>query len=83
MMHSRRNVAGSAPLPAPDLSMVYEAVAEATAQAETYARTASDFAAVGDLRGLSYSIRCAAAALQTAASMAEELRPSQQGGRAA
>lgn len=70
-------------LPTADPGMVYEAVGEAAAQAEIYARTAAEFAAVGDARGLAYSIRCAAAALQAAASMAEELRPSQRGGRAA
>lgn len=66
-----------------DPGLIFESVAEAAAQAEIYARTASEFAAIGDARGLAYSIKCAAAALQTAASMAEELRPSRQGGRAA
>lgn len=70
-------------LPAADPSMIYEAVAEAAWTAERYSHTAAEFAAIGDMRGLSYAIRCAAKALQTATSLAEELRPSPQGGRAA
>ena len=68
---------------APDLSAIFEAVAEAAAQAETYARAATDFAAIGDARGLSYSLRCASAALVAAADLADELRPSRQGGERA
>lgn len=70
--------------PAPaDLMPVFEAVAEAAAQAEVYARAATDFAAIGDARGLAYSIRCAAAALMTASGLADELRPSRQDGERA
>ena len=81
---SRRPVAYPYAPPAPDLTSVFEAVAEAAAQAETYARAATDFAAIGDARGLAYSIRCASAALVAAADLADELRPSRQnGGQAA
>lgn len=80
MMHLRQIVSGG---PTADPGMIYEAVAEAAVTAERYSHTAAEFAAIGDMRGLSYAIRCAAKALETAASIAEELRPSQQGGRAA
>lgn len=62
-------------VPAPIPSLTLDAVAEATSQAAAYAQTATTFAELGDARGLLYAIRCAAAALQTAASMAEDLRP--------
>lgn len=79
MIHQRHIVAETRA----DPSLIYEAVGEAAATAEAYARTASDFAAIGDAKGLAYSIRCAALALQAAAEMAEGLRPQQQGRRAA
>ncbi|TXN26163.1 hypothetical protein FV232_26290 [Methylobacterium sp. WL30] len=63
-------------LPTPDLVPVYEAAGDAARIAESYARAATEFAAIGDARGLAYSIRCAASALMTAAGLADELRPS-------
>ena len=80
---SRRATAFPYPPPAPDLTGVFEAVRDAAAQAETYARAATDFAAIGDARGLSYSLRCASAALVAAADLADELRPSRQAGERA
>lgn len=64
-------------------SLAFESIAEATAAAELYSCNATNFAMVGDVRGLSYSLKCAADALRTAAEMAETLRPSHQGGRGA
>ena len=63
-------------------SLAFESIAEAAATAETYAHAAMNFAAVGDARGLAYSLRCAAAALRTASEMAETLRPNREGRRA-
>lgn len=65
--------AASAPI-APDTgSAIFGAVAEATATAATYAQTATAMAEIGDLRGAAYGIRCAAAAIQNAAELLEEL----------
>ncbi|TXN15888.1 hypothetical protein FV219_01585 [Methylobacterium sp. WL122] len=71
-------------IPPADLTPVFEAVAEAAGQVEVYAHAATNFAAIGDARGLAYSLRCAAASLMAASGLADELRPSRQiGGRVA
>ncbi|TXN40674.1 hypothetical protein FV227_14045 [Methylobacterium sp. WL119] len=80
---SRRPVSYSYKPAPPNLLPVFEAVAEAAAQAEVYARAAADFAAIGDARGLGYSLRSAAACLMTASGLADELRPSRQAGERA
>ena len=53
----------------------FEAIAEMTATASTYAAVASDFAAIGDARGLAYALRSASAAILEAASLVEEVKP--------
>jgi hypothetical protein len=77
---SQRPVSYSYTPAPPDLLPVFEAVAEATSQAEVYAHAATNFAAVGDARGMAYALRSAAACLVTASSLADELRPSRQAG---
>ena len=54
---------------------VFETIAEMTATASTYAACASDFAAIGDARGLAYALRSASAAILEAASLVEEVKP--------
>ena len=67
---------------APGAALTFDAVSEAALIAEIYSRAASDFAAIGDVRGLNYALRCAAAALSTAADAAQGLRSlSQEGAR--
>lgn len=53
----------------------FEAIVEAAGIAETYARTAAEFAAIGDSRGVNYALRQAAVALASAADTAATLRP--------
>lgn len=53
----------------------YDAVAEAAAIAETYSHMATEFAAIGDARGLRYALRQAAVALASAADAAALLSP--------
>ena len=53
----------------------FDAVAEAAAIAEAYARTAAEFAALGDARGLAYALRCATSAILNATEIATTLRP--------
>lgn len=76
----------TAPLPlsrgAPGAALALDAASEAAAIAETYSRAAADFAAIGDVRGFNYSLKCAAAALSTASDAMLTLRPSNQRGRA-
>lgn len=70
---------------APDTGLaIFAAVAEATATATAYAQTATAMAEIGDLRGTLYGVRCAAAAIQNAAELLEELTkaaPLKSGGR--
>lgn len=54
---------------------VFETIAEMTATASTYAAVASDFAAIGDARGLAYALRSASAAILEAASLVEDVKP--------
>ncbi|TXN14698.1 hypothetical protein FV219_03260 [Methylobacterium sp. WL122] len=75
---SRRPVSYPYQAAPPDLLPVFEAIAEATAQAEVYAHAATGFCDIGDARGLGYSLRSAAVCLVTASSLADELRPSRQ-----
>ena len=53
----------------------FDAVAEAASIAESYARMAAEFAAIGDGRGLRYALRQAAVALASAADAAALLSP--------
>lgn len=53
----------------------FDAAAEAASIAESYARMASEFAAIGDSRGLRYALRQAAVALASAADAAALLGP--------
>lgn len=62
-----------------DHAAVFQAVADAMATAETYAGTARAFAEIGDARGLAYAVRCTAAAVLSASSLVDELRPSRMG----
>lgn len=57
------------------LAHTFEAIVEAAGIAETYARTAAEFAAIGDSRGVNYALRQAAVALASAADTAASLRP--------
>ena len=75
----------NAPFHGPDraamLAHTFDAVAEAASIAETYARTAAEFAAIGDRRGVNYALRQAAVAIASAAESAATLHPSgSQGG---
>lgn len=66
----------SRPATHPDnMRAVFESIAEMTATASTYAAVASDFAAIGDARGLAYALRSASAAILEAASLVDEVRP--------
>ncbi len=67
----------SRPAPHPDsLRATFDAIAEMTACASTYAAVASDFATIGDARGLAYALRSASAAILGAADLVEAVRPS-------
>lgn len=59
----------------PTTCLTFDAVAEAAGLAESYARSAAEFALIRDARGAAYSLNCAAKALATAASAAQALRP--------
>ncbi|TXM66525.1 hypothetical protein FV226_23395 [Methylobacterium sp. WL12] len=59
---------------------VLNAISDAVATCEAYSRTAGEFAALGDVKGLVYAVRCASAAILSAADLAGELRPSRQNG---
>ena len=73
--------ASTKPSIAPDTTgAVFEAVADSMVVAGTYANAAVDFASIKDARGLAYAVRSASAALLTAASLVEELRPPGKGG---
>lgn len=61
-------------------ALAFEAVTERATLAETYSRTAADFAAIRDRRGLSYALRQAAVAIASAADAASTLYPEHQGG---
>lgn len=50
----------------PDAAVVFDEIGERVAVAATYCGTASDFAALGDRRGVAYALRCAAMALASA-----------------
>jgi hypothetical protein len=69
----------NAPLHTPERAAMaahtFDAVAEAAAIAETYARTAAEFAAIGDAKGLAYALRCATSAILNATEIAMTLRP--------
>ncbi|SFM62443.1 hypothetical protein [Methylobacterium pseudosasicola] len=64
----------------PTTSLMFDAVAEAAAVAESYVRAAGEFALARDTRGLCYALRGAAAALMTANTAAQALRPAQHDG---
>ena len=53
----------------------FEAIAEAAGIAEAYARMATEFAGIGDIRGVNYALRQAAVAIASAAETAKSLRP--------
>jgi hypothetical protein len=53
----------------------FDAIAEAASIAETYARTAADFAAIGDIRGVNYALKCAGLAIVNATEIAASMRP--------
>ena len=53
----------------------FEAIAEAAGIAEAYARMATEFANIGDSRGVNYALRQAAVAIAGAAETAATLRP--------
>ena len=65
-----------------DVGAVYDAISEAMAQAATYAETAVRFSDLRDARGLAYAVRSASACLLSAASLVDEVRPSQRRGGA-
>lgn len=69
--------------PAPDLKgPIADAIGEAMHAAATYADTGTRFAEMGDLRGLSYAVRSAAACIGTASELLSELvNPPKRGGR--
>ena len=67
------------PVPA-DPVPVLNAISDAVATCEAYSRTAREFAELGDVRGMLYAVRCASAAILSAADLAGELRPSRQNG---
>ena len=72
-----------APTAPDDKGAVHGAIGDAMALAATYSDTAAQYAAIRDVRGLAYAIRSASACVLNAASLLDELRPSQrQGGRA-
>ncbi|QGY06336.1 hypothetical protein MMSR116_24960 [Methylobacterium mesophilicum SR1.6/6] len=60
----------------------FDAVHEAASIAESYARMATEFAAIGDARGLRYALRQAAVALASAADAAALLKPTSSRGGA-
>ena len=62
------------------LTLAFDAIGEAVCLAECYARTAGEFASIGDGRGVRYALRQAAVAIATAADAAATLRPSADGG---
>lgn len=62
------------------LDLAFDAIGEAATIAECYARTAGEFAAIGDGRGVRYALRQAAVAIAAAADAAATLRPSTDGG---
>ncbi|MDP4026799.1 hypothetical protein Q8W71_29780 [Methylobacterium sp. NEAU 140] len=62
------------------LNIAFGEIAERAGIAETYARTAADFASVGDRRGASYALRQAAIALASAVDAAATLRPAHRDG---
>ena len=64
----------------PTTALQFDAAAEAAGIAESYVRAAGEFALARDTRGLCYALRGAAAALMTANSAAQALRPAQQDG---
>lgn len=64
----------------PTEALTFDAVAEAARVAESYVRAAGEFALARDTRGLCYALRGAAAALMTANTAAQALRPAQQDG---
>ena len=68
----------TAPTAPDDLGAVFDALATAMAQAADYADMAARFAAHRDPRGCAYAVRCASAALLSAAGLVEEVRPSRQ-----
>ena len=68
----------------PGAAIVFDEIGERAAIAATYAGTAADFAALGDRRGVSYALRCAAMALASANDAAMLLpRPAPRDGGAA
>ncbi|TXN04159.1 hypothetical protein FV219_10835 [Methylobacterium sp. WL122] len=54
---------------------VLNAIADAVATCEAYSRTAREFADLGDVKGVVYAVRCASAAILSAADLTSELRP--------
>jgi hypothetical protein len=69
----------NAPLRNPEraamLTHAFDAIVEAAGIAESYARTAAEFAAIGDSHGVNYALRQAAIAIASAADTAATLRP--------
>ena len=61
-------------------SAVFDAIGEAVLAADGYVDIAMRAVELRDGKALSYSLRCASAALVTAAEMAAELRPPHRGG---
>ena len=55
--------------------LVFDEVAERAIIAETYSRTAADFASIGDRRGTAYALRQAAVAIASAADAVGTLYP--------
>lgn len=70
----------TAPAITPTTALQFDAVGEAAAVAGNYIHAAGQFAQVRDARGLAYALRQAAVALASAASTAQALRPSTDGG---
>ncbi|WP_267424892.1 hypothetical protein [Methylobacterium sp. GC_Met_2] len=69
------NVPFHSPERAAMMGHTFDAVAEAASIAESYSRMATEFAAIGDARGLRYALRQAAVALASAADSAALLSP--------
>ncbi|MDP4026334.1 hypothetical protein Q8W71_27295 [Methylobacterium sp. NEAU 140] len=63
--------------------LVFDHINEAASTAAAYADTVATFAAIGDIRGVAYGLRSAAAALAAASAAAQSLRPSSPDGGAA
>ncbi len=64
------------PAPHPDnQAAAFEALAQAMAEAATYASVASDLAAIGDARGAAYAVRACSACLLTSADLVQLVKP--------